>query len=290
MQISSIIIIFIIYIFTLIKNDDITDINIKYSKIPKLIWLYWEGDMPNQLPYLLHNLKEIMDNYNIIFINNSTVNNYLNSSTYPPSLYSLPIANQADYYRFYLLYKYGGIWMDSTTYMKDSSYLDDFIKLVEEEGNELGAFNSWFSKPFQIELGFLISYPHTEIMRKIIKEVNYCLKIGRLEYMKKRIKEGILMYDPVIYNNENPKSPTYNTFYCFYVCMQTVVQRYYKYKPPVTLIQSEDTIFKLNSHCKWNVECMVEKFNEDIKREEYPFVIFTSICRNRLSLPKIDII
>lgn len=258
-------------------------------KIPRILWVYWDGRMPGEIRYMLHNLKNNMDNYSIIFLTRSTTRNYLNFTQYPPGLSEYPRANKADYYRFNLLYMYGGIWLDSSTFMKNSSFLDHFIERIEDEGVEFGGFNSFYPIPYHIELGFMISYSHSDFIYYVIKEMDYCIKIGRREYMKKRIDEGILIYSKDIYNNKNSSSH-YGVFFCFYVCMQTVVQRYYNNNPPVLLLRSEDYFYKLHTYCNFKAKCIIENFNNDVNKDIYPIVIFTSGTRKRISFPEIDTI
>lgn len=271
------------------KNEKF-NILLNSRKIPRIIWLYWDGRLPGEVRYMLHNLKNNMDNYNIIFLTKSTTRNYLNSNLFPPTLSKYPRANQADYFRFNLLYLYGGTWLDSSTFIKNSSFLDYFIKRTEDEEKEFGGFNSFYPAPYHIELGFMISYSHTKFIYNIIKEMEYCIRIGRRKYMERRINEGIIIFSNNIYNNSNSSSPYYGEFFCFYVCLQTVVQRYYNSNPPILLFRSEDYFYKLHTHCHFKARCMISSFNNDVNNELYPIVIFTSGTRKRISFPQVDII
>ena len=86
------------------------------NKTPRLIWIYWENINRNNNPTYIKLCfdtmkKHLGTKYNLIFLNEKTVKNYL------PDLRgdfnNLKIAQKVDYYRIILLYKYGGIWIDA---------------------------------------------------------------------------------------------------------------------------------------------------------------------------------
>lgn len=80
------------------------------------IWYYWETMKGKKKPAyidlcydsLLHNCKDCFD---IILLNESNIHTYLpNINTH---ISSLSIPHKTDYYRYALLEKYGGIWIDA---------------------------------------------------------------------------------------------------------------------------------------------------------------------------------
>lgn len=86
------------------------------QNIPKLIWVFWDKGYEKMPPLI----KEIYENniiickkynyqFNLITLEN--INNYL---CIPDRVYHLEfIQQQSDYIRYNLIYKYGGLWLDS---------------------------------------------------------------------------------------------------------------------------------------------------------------------------------
>ena len=101
-----------------LNNSDLIEnfSNNNENKTPRLIWIYWENINRNNNPTYIKLCfdtmkKHLGTKYNLIFLNEKTVKNYL------PDLRgdfnNLKVAQKVDYYRIALLYKYGGIWIDA---------------------------------------------------------------------------------------------------------------------------------------------------------------------------------
>ena len=91
--------------------------NLKVKEKPK-IWCYWETMKGKKKPAyidlcydsLLHNCKDCFD---IILLNERNIHTYLPNIKKEIDLSSLSIPHKTDYYRYALLEKYGGIWIDA---------------------------------------------------------------------------------------------------------------------------------------------------------------------------------
>ena len=127
MILNFIIIILIIIIFIKNKNklkkEDFTNSNNNKNNI----WLYWE-EMPNTKKYgYLHlcykTIQKHCKDCNVHLLNEKTVYNYLPELKNDPNLFNYcSIPQKADYIRLFLLYKYGGIWLDSDVIVFKSLY------------------------------------------------------------------------------------------------------------------------------------------------------------------------
>lgn len=104
-----IILIFMELIFLTVNNNEFIS-NENYV-VPKRLWLFWEGILGDLPKFCIHKLKQNLTNYKIILVNYYTIRNYFNSTDIPPVLLTLPLPNQADYFRFQLLSQYGGIYI-----------------------------------------------------------------------------------------------------------------------------------------------------------------------------------
>jgi len=104
----------IFLLLTLTTNTDHLFINKRNH-----IWMYWENKQNTTKPIYLDIcydtlIKHCKDDFNIHLLNEKTILNFI------PDLRSdlddkLSIQQKSDYIRYILLYKYGGIWIDSDT-------------------------------------------------------------------------------------------------------------------------------------------------------------------------------
>ena len=109
-----IIILIVFYIFNQLLKKKIFE-NIENKK--PIIWMYWETlpnkKKPGYIDLCIESVKYNCSNcFNIIVLDNKTIYNYL------PEIRSINLSNlnlpqKVDYYRYSLLEKYGGVWLDA---------------------------------------------------------------------------------------------------------------------------------------------------------------------------------
>ena len=123
-----IIILIIIIIFCLInnlllnKNIDYFDNNIEISNknsddVKKIIWMYWETlpgkKKPGYIDLCINSVKHNCGNcFQIIVLDNNTIFDYL-PDLKNINLSTLNLPQKVDFYRYCLLEKYGGVWLDA---------------------------------------------------------------------------------------------------------------------------------------------------------------------------------
>lgn len=256
---------------------------------PNIIWLFWDGNIPDSNRYLLHNLKEKLDNYSLIFLCNTTVFNYVDIKQIPPNLYTIQKANQVDYYRFILLYYYGGVWLDSSTYFSSNSLVNTFISTMKKKKSLMGAFNYRHHPNYHIEVGIIFAPRKSPFIKRVIEEMELSVKIGRRRYIKRRITQGVEIKSPTIVykRNENMK---YEEYLCVYVCILTVLQEDYQNKANIELLRAEDYMYKLHELCKWDIPCMNRLWHGVDEIRQYPVTKFNHYNRDYMDFPKVDII
>ena len=106
----SILIVLLIFIYyPILSNIDHFE-----NQSKPIIWLYWEGKEPNYIKLCYKTvLKHCTDDFNIIRLNENTVFDYLPEFKNKNFDEFLNIPQKSDVFRYNLLYKYGGIWLDS---------------------------------------------------------------------------------------------------------------------------------------------------------------------------------
>ena len=85
------------------------------SKFTKLIWMYWENrpftKKPAYLELCLDSIKRHKGDYELVLLDERSVKDYIEI---PAKVRQFEhIAHRADYIRFHLLHRYGGVWLDA---------------------------------------------------------------------------------------------------------------------------------------------------------------------------------
>lgn len=139
----------------------------------KTIWTFWENYSENKNMEVIVNKcfkswdKHCKD-YKIIVLNNNNINKWIKNI--PDNVYKYNIALQTDYYRLYLLYHYGGIWLDSSIFLTEN--IDFFI-----QNEKITLFKEKFNdKNYVYSTWFIVSlYPKDIFFKKCLKEIQYFL-------------------------------------------------------------------------------------------------------------------
>jgi mannosyltransferase OCH1-like enzyme len=137
----------------------------------KKIWMYWEN-RPNckRPPYLdlaFETIKHYSGNYDVVLLNEESVKNFIRI----PGVVSRfsEIAHKADYIRFNLLYKYGGVWLDSDIILLRN--IEEAIEPYIENYDYIG-YGETYGKPL---VGFMACQKGCKLLEKQIKSVDTVL-------------------------------------------------------------------------------------------------------------------
>jgi hypothetical protein len=142
---------------------------INESKIPNVIYSYWhDNQLPSFVQKCVNSWKNHNPSYKIIILNKNNINEYI-----PFDIFKLKFAKThqqiADFIRIYLIYEYGGFWLDSTIYLNKSldwvhSYqINENSEFVGFKINRLNGYESPLNSPI-VENWFLASIPKSQFM------------------------------------------------------------------------------------------------------------------------------
>ena len=145
------------------------------------IWICWfQGidNAPKIVQQCINSIKTFMNNYKINIITEENLNDYIDIPDYILKKFNKGIityAHLSDIIRTELLIKYGGIWIDATTYMTSSlpNYIENsnlFLYNYKSKEDKTIKCNSWFIKA-----------PKNCRILKVVRELLY-------EYWKKENK------------------------------------------------------------------------------------------------------
>lgn len=167
----------IIYLYCIRKTES--------YKQHSIIWLYWQNKpgktMPTYIRLCLDTIyKNCKDEFKIVLLNEKTIYNYLPNLR--KDLNKLEIAQKADYIRIKLLYKYGGIWLDTDTIVM-TSLLPVIQKLESYDFVGFGCTsiycNNGYPRPSN---GFLAARKNSILMKNVLIELDKKLDQKNSDY------------------------------------------------------------------------------------------------------------
>jgi len=215
------------------------------TSIPSIIWMYWDSEPPALVQSCFSQIQRLNPSYQINILNKENISDYC---SYDFSQFkNLTPQQHSDLLRFYLLYHYGGLWLDASiiTYSnldwiiaickknKTSAFgyyraanvtvpeypvIENWL-LASEKGNTF--FKKWLDELSNALLMGVKSYI-MDIEKNIPNFTEYFQKIGMLEYLIAYVACQKIMRDNKIsitlfncdenaflYQNINIKSSTY---------------------------------------------------------------------------------
>jgi hypothetical protein len=162
----------------------------KFNNKP-IIWMYWENlpgkKKPGYIDLCIDSIKHNCSNcFNIVICNENTITNYIPDIN-NIDLSGLKIPIKADYYRYCLLHKYGGIWLDADTIVLKC--LCPIYKKLEEYDyigfgcgykiKDCGMMKIGYGKPFN---GIMMSKPNTKFITCVKNKAIYNIKNDKMNY------------------------------------------------------------------------------------------------------------
>lgn len=124
--------------------DKEVDIEIS-NKFQNVIWQFWangESEMPDIVKVCCASVKKNNPHRQVILLTDNNLGEYVHLPDFISKKYAegkISVQHYSDIIRTYLLYKYGGTWVDATVYMSDKiSYTienSDFFVFKEDIGN-----------------------------------------------------------------------------------------------------------------------------------------------------------
>lgn len=200
-------------------DTDSSEFEIYHNNGKPFIWLYWDNINGNATPGFIELCRETVykncsTNFNIVLLNKDNIIDWLpDIKNYMQYIDKLIIAHKVDIYRIMLLYKYGGIYLDSDIIvMRDLSDIIEQLKKYDFVGfGCTGMICKYgYSKPSN---WFLASRPHTKLMGTILdKQIAKLTSGNKIEYHD---IGKILIWDSLneMINKENYEYYHYSNIY-----------------------------------------------------------------------------
>jgi hypothetical protein len=255
--------------------------------LPRIIWIFWDTEeLPKNISLIFNNNKNKLYNWDIKLLNNNNLKDYLDITIFPKKYNDFSAQHKADLIRLKLLKQYGGVWIDAGIIINNTDELENIFKQSIDDKNELTAFtliekdNSYKYHQY-IENWFLIAPKNSKIISLWLEEFEKAFEMGFDEYGK--------YITDIIKINICDNITQYGSYLTQHKALQVVLQNKINYEsnnyePKILLLKSEDSMFKLQTECNWDIECIKSKFENNIDIKKIPYIKLVGSTRQNLNL------
>jgi hypothetical protein len=207
------------------------------------IFCFWNDEKLNPLiNECVKNIQNKMKDWKVILLNDKTIYNLIPINKFPPKYSELSIQSKTDWIRLYLIYNYGGLWLDISIIINDDSEINmNYIQMIKN--NKVCLFEikdrhfmiDNIKIPY-IESWFIMSKPYNSFIKDWLNEFEYAIDIGYKNY-NKYVKEHN-------YKFSNTESCSYNnTYHIIYKCVQVVLQNNKNYLNDLFLNDAKKSMY-----------------------------------------------
>lgn len=235
----------------------ICNLNNEYI-LPKVIYTFWDKESKLINSYVNTWNRNIPKDWTIEFVNNQNLTNYVDDEFYHmfQNLKKKEAFRFADFLRFYLLIKNGGVWMDASTIVVNGQFLDDYYNEMHRKKADLLLYEldtySVKDAPY-LENWFLMAPKNSIFCIDIYNEFQYSYIMGFSKYKIKILK-------PIIYiKNTLPYKQVYFMQHAIIVYLLSKKTNY-----NYIVKNALESMIKLYSKYNWDVD----KMNNHILSED----------------------
>lgn len=139
----------------------------------KKIWMYWNSPLdqaPEVVKLSFKSWKKLNPHYEVVLLNDYSIKRKLGfdfNAIFEVCNIRLTMANKADLLRLYLLSRYGGVWVDATTFCVQP--LEEWLPCISNE-TDFFAFRQHKVKSRPIEVWFMYADKGSPIIRKALND------------------------------------------------------------------------------------------------------------------------
>ena len=227
------------------------------SRIPKIIWCYWNTD---NIPLLIKKcLKSIIDNhpdFNVFILNDSNVPDEINKL----KISQQSIQRKSDLLRLWYLKNFGGVWIDASSLLTKKITLYHDYEINCYYLNDENFIDSWY----------IAAKKNSEIIKKWYDEL---LFIDSLKSVNKYI-------DLVNKENKEIANIMYPKYLWIHIAIRRILYHNPNLKKKIKLMNAtdENSPYELQYSSKWNHNLMKKLY----KKKKYNYIKLTN--HNRINL------
>lgn len=218
--------------------------SVENAVIPKKIWMYWEGNLPEFVEKCVEQIKKKNPDYEVYFLTPDTVKDFCDID-YERFQHATP-QQKADLIRFELIYQHGGIWLDASTIIYES--LDWIQELIRENRTSSFAYyrakNTTITEFPVVENWLLASAEKNIFFKEWFNELAKAIEMSPKAYLQ-QLKQTEQQYQDLFQQIGRLE------YLVAYVACQKVM-RYHS--PSMTLINCDKNAFFYQLKSNWMKE------------------------------------
>lgn len=165
---------------------NVLKVSIGRLHFPRVLWEVWNDDLlPEDVEEMVNVSRKTLGLTNITycFLNPSNLSQFLSVDLFPSAYATLPPQIKADYVRINLIAKFGGVWVDCTTYITSALEMEWFFSEGVRGNCELYGFSYGDSHEFLLSTNFFGACEGSFLMNKFKEEFDLSLRMGRRKYV-----------------------------------------------------------------------------------------------------------
>ena len=234
------------------------------SKIPNIIWAFWDGDPPETVKKCVQSWKHYNPEYEVILLNKQSLSKYLPDVDFGSIRHAKDSNTRfSDFVRLNILAKYGGIYIDASTIChKPFSWLHAIQK--KKNVDFIGYYIDKFTEPTYksnspvIENWFFASTPNSAFVQDWLKEFMRTNEYLSIDKYLENVQE----------NNVSIQKIDAPNYLAMHVAAQSILQKNPQ-KYDIYLFPAEKGPFKYLVDTKWNVETAIKLLTNESTNTQY---------------------
>jgi hypothetical protein len=164
----------------------------KLSHLPKIIWMYWEGNQSALLKACIQRIRDLHPDYTIHFLSPENISLYSQLDFSDEVIQKVTAQQRADLIRFDLIYQHGGIWLDASTLVYEKlHWIDELIQRTHTQSFAYYRAKNTSNLNYPVIENWLLASTQNNIFYRYWGDELYqALKIGPKNYVAEIKKQS----------------------------------------------------------------------------------------------------
>lgn len=245
------------------NNNFLTFGEKKEVTIPRIIWMFWEGEKPKLVEDCIQKVIDLHPEYEVNILDNSNIKKYCDIDF--TKFTNLTSQQKSDLLRLDLLYNYGGYWLDASIILYES--LDWIENLMLQNGSESFAFyrgmNTTIKEFPVLENWLLVSQKGSVFLKKWFNELEKALIMlpeNYIDNIKKDNKDSDEIFQ---------KIGNLQYLIAYVACQKIMRENTFNF----TIINCDDNALFYQVKSKWIKQKILLIFATNVKNNQSPKLI-----------------
>lgn len=242
------------YFWNLSYGEDSDSSQCLDLQYPKQVWSYWEekDTLPEDIVEMINITKKSLGNFKYIFLVANNVSLFLNVSLFPRYFPRLQANHKSEYIRVSLIEKYGGMYIDCSTYITSGSEMEWFYSEGVKSKKEMWGFGFGDGR---VNTNFFGGSTQSTLLKAYKQSLDEIATDNFDAYCLEHITEE-----------------TDNGRWCFDILYSKFVLENPSFENTVLMLPRTKSHYRLQEECQHNFNCVKDRLQNDPTVRSYPFI------------------